>query len=231
MITLNVKLAPAFGLRTIAMFFIGISGAFGYAASAAETEELDNFLNTTAPPITVSARVRIAFTTPLDSGDCRNGDRVEADLREDIKHNDEVLIPVGSKIFGHVKSYETSRKLSKSVVTRKERFRRHASISIVFDELITPQHQHFEITAKPAPQVSMFNYERKTRLLQVAPDGAVTKTENVELMQLPELDLAVSSSLLDRRKFDIRIQEGDELKVDADVPLNSSSMSAKVINK
>jgi len=231
MITVNFKVASALRLRTIAICSIVTSGAFSYTAIAAKADELDNFLKAEQPRVIVSARVRIAFTTPLDSGECHEGDPVEADLKEDIKHREEVLIPAGSKFHGHIKSFEASRKLARSMVTKNQRFRRHASISIVFDELITPQQEHFEITAKPAPQVSMFNYDRKTRLLRVAADGAVTKTENVDLMQLPEIDLAVSSSLLDPRRFDVRIRHGDELKVDADVPIDSRSVSSKVMKK
>lgn len=194
---------------------------------ALAADELDKLLN--QPPQKISAKVRIAFKSEVDTLECEDGDKVEAELRSDILHDENVLAPAGSRLLGTVKSVTYSRSLAKSVLSKQDRFRRHAALDFDFNELITPDNKHFEFSAKAVPQKSLFTNGSACRMVHVGANGEVTKTESMDLAQLPQFELAVPVTLFQRNRKEVKILPGDEIVIHAEMPISSTAVSAKVV--
>jgi hypothetical protein len=207
--------------------------AFGALASspcALANAELDDYLNAPAPkPIVVTTKVKIALKQELDSLSCAEGDKIEATLVEDILHDDYVLAPKGSKVLGTVENVDLSRHIAKSLVAKKDRFRRHANMRLAFHEVVTPDNVHYEMEGQLSPQVAIFKTDGQCRRVRVDHRGELIRTETIELWQVPELELALPSSLFDKHRKEIKLLAGDRLAIDAKVETHTSSVSARVL--
>jgi hypothetical protein len=164
--------------------------------------------------------VRIAFKTSFQSKDAKVGQQLEALLKEDLVSNSELVAPTDSVLIGHVEAINRIR----------GRFSSRQSLSIVFDRIITPNHVEVLIEARPIQQLSIFNSTGGARQIVVGQHGDLEKAESLEVLQIPEFDLAISESALDfKNRANLRIRAGDEVSIRTQVPAATTMLSGKIL--
>jgi hypothetical protein len=132
----------------------------------------------------------------------------------------ELVAPTDSILFGHVESINRIR----------GRFQSHQTLSIVFDRIITPNHQEVLIEARPIQQLSIFNTTSGARQIVVGQHGDLEKAESLEMLQIPEFDLAISESAVDfKNRSNLRIRAGDEVNIRTQVPAATTMLSGKLL--
>jgi hypothetical protein len=164
--------------------------------------------------------VRIAFKTGLQSKDAKLGQPVEAFLKEDLMSEEQVVAPAESLLIGHVESIDKMR----------GRFNSRRTLGIVFDRIIKPDHQELLIEARPIQQLSIFNSTSGARQIVVGRHGELLKAESLEILQIPEFDLAISESAVDfKNRLNFTIRAGDELNIRTQVPAAETVLSGKLL--
>jgi sRNA-binding carbon storage regulator CsrA len=158
--------------------------------------------------------IRIIFDTELHGRLATEGKQVEAHLEKDLKIDNDIIAPAGSIILGSVENIEPSRKLMKSVLTRKERFKRHGSLAINFNKIITSKKEQINIALKIPEQVSVFNNNGKYRQIIIGATGEVLKAEETDNFH-PFGELTIPKNLAAfKDRHEIHILPGDHLKVE-----------------
>jgi hypothetical protein len=188
------------------------------SSAAAEAEERDPE-DVSSPSIGHAAQLRIEFIKGFNSRLALEGDSVVGKLMEDMKLLDGcTLAPKGSRIYGRVELVNRSKSLTERGKNRAENRKRHASVVLRFDKVVTPQKTKFEITGSAAPQYNIFSNGETVRMVMVGGDGELLRTEDTELSGLPELGLIVPHDWVKLRgRYQIDVRPGDELLVDIDL--------------
>lgn len=179
----------------------------------------------------VPAKFKISLESELSSKTVMIGDLVEAIALEDVIVNGQTLIPKQSSILGQITDYATGRNVVKSVVSKKERFRRNGELRMEFDTVITPKNHRFKINAAPIEQVSVFNNDGKFRKIQVSQDGTVVKAEGLGVIEpLLLVCVPVPHRMIERNRLEVKIHPGDEMTIQANIPCpDCHEVSGKVL--
>lgn len=205
-------------LKNLFLIFAALSiffaPCFAYAEDS-EKEDDDDETEVYVDPRSV--RVRVAFLTAVNSRFNLPGDIVKAKLVEDLKFNDDVIAPKGSRIRGRVE------------LVSKKKLNKHRYLTVRFDQITKPDKTKFPIIASASPQHTIFSNGHIVREIKVGPDGEFQKTGTAELYVLEDLKIEIPMSYLKLKdRLEVDIQPGDQIVVSADVT-TLTSVDAKIV--
>ncbi|MBU6454058.1 MAG: hypothetical protein KGS72_19925 [Cyanobacteria bacterium REEB67] len=118
----------------------------------------------------------VVFDTDIDSRNAREGDLVEAHLKEDLVFDNRLIAGAGSAVIGHIGHYVKSRNMAQAMISGDKRFRKNSIVKINFEEIITPDFEHIKIEGVLSKQKVIFG-EGVEREVIVGKDGIVEKAE------------------------------------------------------
>lgn len=180
------------------------------------------------PPLR-TIKFMVTFTKGINSKETVEGQQVEGTLQDDLKLDEQLIAPAGSTIFGHIEKLTASRTLVKSVVSSQKRFKRHSSLVINFDRIVTPNKQELTISGQACEQFSLFSNGHVVREIIVGPDGELIKTGDTSMIHNQDFGISIPKSWVTfKDHFQIDIQAGDQLTVEATEPYGML-VSAKVL--
>ncbi len=124
--------------------------------------------------------VRIILSSPLDSKSARQGDPIEATLKDDFIMGGKLYASKGAKVSGHLVENFTARTLSHAVVSNNRRFHSAATLAIQFDQISDGKNSCIPITGLLSQQtVSTSEPNTFGREIKVDGQGHVIKAEAV----------------------------------------------------
>ncbi|MBX9724724.1 MAG: hypothetical protein K2X81_25185, partial [Candidatus Obscuribacterales bacterium] len=121
----------------------------------------------------------VVMTSKIESSEVSEGDKVEANLKENLVINNRLIAPAGSLIVGHIKALQHSRRLLKSIVSPDHRFHKGTFMQISFDEIVTPDNKHLEIVGHFSEQSKMLNESYRPRKVEIGKNGELKRAELV----------------------------------------------------
>jgi hypothetical protein len=127
-------------------------------------------------PLPSAVQFPVVFDTEIDSRSAREGDLVEAHLKEDLVFDNRLIAGAGSAIIGHIGHYVKSRTMAQAMVSGDKRFRKTSIVKITFEEIITPDFEHIKIEGILSKQKANFG-EGVEREVVVGKAGIVEKAE------------------------------------------------------
>ena len=130
-------------------------------------------------PIPNAIQFPIVITKTIDSTHSATDDTVEAKLKEDLVIDDAVVAPAESIVFGHIETLNQSRRMAESVLSSKKRFHKGSSMSIIFDEIVTPDGERLKIVGCLSRQSANFTDNGQPREVEIGAKGEMTKAEAV----------------------------------------------------
>lgn len=191
----------------------------------AEDGELRPGLDASQPP--GSVRFMVTFTRGVNSKNAILGQAVEASLQDDVRLDGKTFAPAGSAIFGHIERLRSAR-LSKSLISSR---RKHSSLMVIFDRIVTPDKKEINIDAQACRQFSLFNNGHVLREIVIDRNGEIVKTGDTTMIKDMEWGIAFPRSwvaLRERSQIDIR--PGDQITVQAKEP-DAMLVSGKVLTQ
>ena len=132
-------------------------------------------------PLPTAVQFPIVFDTELDSRNTRQGDLVEAHLKDDLVFDGRLIAPAGSIVLGHVEHFVKARTMTQAMSSTDKRFHKTSIIKLSFTEIITPEQEHLKIEGILSQQSAQFG-EKIERQVVVGKEGIVDSAEQM----LPE---------------------------------------------
>jgi hypothetical protein len=130
-------------------------------------------------PIPSAVQFAVALKTPIDSRKDFQGQTIRATLKDDLVYDERVVAEAGSELIGHIEHLRKSRRMLKAMASNDGRFVKNGSMTVVFDELVTPHNEHFSIVGMLSRQHTMQESGRYPRELKVGKHGDINKAEEV----------------------------------------------------
>jgi hypothetical protein len=124
-----------------------------------------------------AVQISVVFKQELDSAKLTNNEQIEVELKEDLTINDELIAPAGSIVVGHIEELQQSRRMAEAAVSGKHRFKKGSSLKIAFDEIITPEDNHFKVVGCLSRQSQSFTEDGRPRQVEISKKGELTKAE------------------------------------------------------
>ncbi|MBS1990581.1 MAG: hypothetical protein JSS83_08695 [Cyanobacteria bacterium SZAS LIN-3] len=127
-------------------------------------------------PLPSATQFPVIFDTDIDSRSARQGDVIEAHLKEDLVFDGRLIAPAGSIVVGHIDHYVRSRNMTQAMISGDKRFHKSSIIKLAFDEIITPDQEHIKIEGILSQQQTVFG-DKVERKIVVDKKGIVQKAE------------------------------------------------------
>jgi hypothetical protein len=224
----NLKKRRSGVLRLLALVVMFSLGTAGATAKTVETS-----ISAEEPDRLVPLKFKIALDENIYSKGALTGDTFEAHLTSDLRYRNALIASAGTKVLGHIRELTPSKTIVESAKTRKDRFRRHSTMVLQFDQIMENEDVLLAIAGMAVEQISVFNNDGKMREIKVGPAGELLKATSLDSFQVPALGVPLPESLVAfPGHFQIKLFSGDQLTVEAMAhtdDLASLSVSAKVI--
>ena len=160
-----------------------------------------------------SATFHVTFTDEVNTKELLDGDPIDGTIKEDLKLNGHIIAPSGSEVIGHVEELTVERKHHDSGT----KVRKKPLFILKFDRIVTPDKIEIPMAALVPKQFAVFNNSGTYRQITIGPDGELLKTESLDSYVVPEIDLAISKSILQIHSAPL-VMAGDEVAVEAIFP-------------
>lgn len=178
----------------------------------------------------VSLKFKVVMDEPVAIRTAHDGDTFATHLLKDLRYNNVLIAPAGSRVLGHLFLVRDKEAGKKNAGNKKSNKAEHPQFALKFDQIEPTNQSEFNISGIANEQVSVVNTDGKLREIAFGPEGELLKTNSLEAIEISQLGLPLPVSFL--KKKQIALVEGDEIAVRAiahedDIP--SLSVSGKVL--
>jgi hypothetical protein len=213
-----------FYIQWVAVLLISACALSAYCAPA---DEIESYAVRDDGNDEMHVQFGVELTEPVDGGAVDDGTEVRWTLNKDITLNNRTLAPSGSTVIAHV--VLPLKKNGARADKKIGRLRLRNALRLHFDRIVTPDHQELNIDGIPIEQSAVFNNGHQFRRLAAGENGEVLSAQDIDLLQVTEIGLAVPRELVDHKSvFNVQLKEGDVLKVQALIN-PSYNLSGKIL--